>query len=68
MSLSEVGKLIPPEDQIFSKTYMTQMEGGNTQLELSGKTFSPDALLLYIVQMLSYSIRLLLHYPAMSSR
>lgn len=54
---------IKPEDQIVSKTYMTRVEGENTRLRhylarLHRKTLCYSK----SVEMLGYSIRLLIHY------
>ena len=54
---------IPEGDQIVSKTYMTRVEGENTRLRhylarLHRKTLCYSK----SVEMLKYSIRLLLHY------
>ncbi len=56
-------QFIPDGDQIISKTYMTRVEGENTRLRhylarLQRKTLCYSK----SVEMLSYSIRLLVHY------
>jgi len=56
-------RFIPPGDQIVSNTYMTRVEGENTRLRhylarLHRKTLCYSK----SVDMLRYSIRLLLHY------
>ena len=54
---------IEPEDHLVSKTYMTRVEGENTRLRhylarLHRKTLCYSK----SIEMLKYSIRLLLHY------
>ncbi|MEY2857029.1 MAG: hypothetical protein RLZZ74_1341 [Cyanobacteriota bacterium] len=54
---------IQPEDHLVSKTYMTRVEGENTRLRhylarLHRKTLCYSK----SIEMLKYSIRLLLHY------
>ena len=56
-------KFIAEEDHIVSKTYMTRVEGENTRLRhylarLSRKTLCYSK----YVNMLRYSLRLLIHY------
>jgi insertion element IS1 protein InsB len=54
---------IPDGDQIVSKTYMTRVEGENTRLRHYLARLHRKTLCYYkSVEMLTYSIRLLLYY------
>ncbi len=69
--LERLSRVIPPGDQIVSKTYMTRVEGENTRTPLAGRSPMRHYLarlhrktLCYFKseEMLKHSIRLLLHY------